>query len=284
MAAAGTARRRVPFRGRRAEERRKRRGILRGIIWGALLLGILAGIWYGTRLPFVSLSAVVVSGGETIDHEAVAGAVEEALSGTYVLLVPKRFSYTYPHDRVADAVANVARVKEVDVRRTSRTELAVAVSEYLPHALWCPSLDEPAGCVFLDEEGYAFAHAPNLRGALFLRYAREGVTPAEDVQFSGEARMQADREFVRALSQEHNLRIYAVREQAVGDRRYLVRGGGEILVAGDANIQEVYENLTSVLASEEFAHLAPGNFEYVDLRFGSQVFVKEVEGLQGEDL
>jgi hypothetical protein len=37
----------------------------------------------------------------------------------------------------------------------------------------------------------------------------------------------------------------------------------------------VFQNLKTILASEEFAHIAPGEFQYIDLRFGDKVFVRE---------
>ena len=39
---------------------------------------------------------------------------------------------------------------------------------------------------------------------------------------------------------------------------------------------DVVENLLVVLASPEFSHLNPGNFSYIDLRFGEKVFVNEI--------
>jgi hypothetical protein len=38
---------------------------------------------------------------------------------------------------------------------------------------------------------------------------------------------------------------------------------------------ETLSNLETILASGTFTHLKPGNFQYVDLRFGSKVFVNE---------
>ena len=39
----------------------------------------------------------------------------------------------------------------------------------------------------------------------------------------------------------------------------------------------VIENLKTILVSEEFSHLKPGNFQYIDLRFGNKIFVNEEE-------
>ncbi len=52
-------------------------------------------------------------------------------------------------------------------------------------------------------------------------------------------------------------------------------GGSELKTVASKDAQETIDNLLVVLASEEFAHLKPGNFQYIDLRFGNKVFVNE---------
>ena len=47
----------------------------------------------------------------------------------------------------------------------------------------------------------------------------------------------------------------------------------------DDSFDRVFANLSSVLESESFTHLEPGNFQYIDLRFGNKVFVNEELGV-----
>jgi GDP-D-mannose dehydratase len=41
------------------------------------------------------------------------------------------------------------------------------------------------------------------------------------------------------------------------------------------SVEATLSNLSTVLRSEEFAHLQTSNFHYIDLRFGSKVFINE---------
>ena len=54
-----------------------------------------------------------------------------------------------------------------------------------------------------------------------------------------------------------------------------VAGGGQIKVTLTQPIEDSLGNLEVLLSSPDFDHLAPGNFQYIDLRFGDKVFVNE---------
>ena len=58
------------------------------------------------------------------------------------------------------------------------------------------------------------------------------------------------------------------------DAFYTMAGGGELRTSL-AEAVVPFENLQAILQSEEFSHIKPGAFQYIDLRFGSRVFVNE---------
>ena len=69
--------------------------------------------------------------------------------------------------------------------------------------------------------------------------------------------------------------VSKVQIDGVGDSYFTVIGGGEFKVSLKQSTKETLDNFKTVTGSEQFAHLKPGNFEYIDLRFGSKVFVNE---------
>lgn len=248
------------------------------MIVGLLCVGVGVGVWYGTRLRACSISTVTVTGGTTVDPAAVERRVQSALDGSYFFLIPRRFSYTYPHDRVVSAAKEVVRVQDIVVERVSRTALSVTVTEYMPYALWCKSIDtteEDSHCLFVTREGWAFAEAPSLQGAILLRYATEGREPQARTMLAPADYMQATRAFAAALAEKHGLYVRAIVETPDGDVRYRLRGGGDLLLKRDADVGNALGNLGALLASNEFKHISTDGFMYVDLRFGDKVFVKE---------
>lgn len=253
------------------------RRMRRMMLMGLLCAGIAAGVVYGTRLRTFNISTVTVTGGVTVDLAAVERKVQSALDGSYFFLIPRRFSYTYPHDSIVSAAKEVTRVQDVVVERTG-TALSVIVTEYMPYALWCKSIDSVEGdshCLFVTEEGWAFAPAPSLRGAILLRYATEGREPQVQTMLAPADYMKATRDFAAALAEKHGLSVSAIVETPDGDVRYRLRGGGELLLKRDADIGDVLGNLGALLSSDEFKHISTDGFVYIDLRFGDKVFVKE---------
>lgn len=240
-----------------------------------VLIGlIVTGIWYGTRLTALTISTVDVVGGETIPHEVIRDIAEIHLDGVYLHLIPHRFAWLYPHDLIADAILRTERVKHVRVERSSGTVLAVAFEEYRPFALWCPGIDSNE-CFFLDREGYSFASAPRLDGGAFLRFSIDGVSPEANTQPFEATFIRDMTTFVSRVYDELGFNIIEVTKVAEDELVYHVAGGGQIKVSLRMSHDETYENLVTLLRSEQFGHLSPGHFAYIDLRYGNKVFVHE---------
>lgn len=235
---------------------------------------LIISVWYGTRIDALTISTVTVKGGETIQHAEVERIVRSKLEGTYVRLVPKTFAFTYPHDAILKEVHAIHRVKNVQVTRVGGNELLVEFDEYVPHALWC-NHSESSGCYFLDENGYSFAPAPTLLGGAFLRFVSIGKDPAEHTQAFEQYEYTRVHELVRALA-EAKWFVDKAEVDAAGDAFLTIVDGGLFKVSLKQSPQETVANLLTVLGSDKFAHIKPGNFEYIDLRFGEKVFVNEV--------
>ncbi len=249
--------------------------IAKGVLRLFIIVFFLALTWYITRLPFFTISEVIVEGGETIPHDEVRAKVLQELQGAYVLLIPKQFSYLYPKERIEEVLRSNERMYGIAVTRLSRTKIQINFKEYVPHALWCAFERPDIPCYFITEKGYAFAEAPTLSGGAFVRHQQEGLTEiTRGSAFTEEALHSLDA-FIMRIMQERALRISSVVHRQNGDLELLINGGGMILVSGKKDFLEAFDNLTAVLTSEEFKHIEPGNFKYIDIRFDHKVFVNE---------
>jgi hypothetical protein len=256
--------------------------LLKQLAVGAVLFTVfalvLAGVWYGTRVTSLTLVTVAVAGGETIDHNAVEIAVQGALDGAYLGIIPRRFAWWYPQAAVYDAVHAVPRVKDPQVMRMSGTELAISFDEYVPFALWCADKTNDT-CIFIDETGYAFTTAPKLTGGALVRYRSLGATPRVGDRMTSAEHIQTMTEFIRLAARDAQLEISLVEFDSADDVFYVLAGGGELRATLRDPATQVLDNLRTILASKEFSHIEPGNFQYIDLRFGNKVFVNEELGV-----
>ena len=77
------------------------------------------------------------------------------------------------------------------------------------------------------------------------------------------------------LLAEHGWFVSHIEFDQVGDVFLGIVSGGELKVIAAEPPESIVENLLTILASDEFSHIKPGNFQYIDLRFGNKVFVNE---------
>ena len=142
----GKNKRKVGKRNQKAFESNWKRQVGIGVILTCCIGLIITGIWYGSRVQSLTITAVEVVGGETIPHEEVRRLADEVLIGSYYRLVPKQFALTYPKTAITDRIKRLERVKNVQVERTSGTTLQIVFEEYTPAALWCGVAHESRLC------------------------------------------------------------------------------------------------------------------------------------------
>jgi len=247
--------------------------IFLGLLFFATLTLFISAIWYITRLETFTVSTISVTGGFTLNKEAIRKASEGQMEGAYWKLIPKRFSYFYPEADVLAAVSQFERIKDVKVERISRREVIVTFGEYVTDALWC-DIKDIKKCYLLDDLGFAFAPAPDLSGASLLRY----YSPEKEPENKSYPFTTTDYQNAKQLAYFLNNYGWFVTTVEINSNRdafYTLAGEGEIKVTLSLDATETMENLLAVVGSEEFSHLTPGNFQYLDLRFDTRVFVNE---------
>ena len=249
--------------------------ILRGVLRISLLVVFVVGVYYGTRLHAFTISTILVEGGETVSHDEIRAKAESVLEGTYLGIIPKRFTYFYPRTALNSAISDVSRVYNVLIVKENATTLKITFDEYVPYALWCVYQRDDIPCYFLSESGFAFAEAPPLRGGALIRYYTESGIDIKKGNVIDSQLLSNITWFITHVDTELNFRISTVIYRNNKDIEFSVNGGGIFLVASGKDMQHTYENLKTVLQSDVYKHLAPGNFKYVDVRFDNKVFVNE---------
>jgi hypothetical protein len=152
--------------------------------------------------------------------------------------------------------------------------LHITVDEYIPYALWCHEHHE-SDCLFVDNNGVAFAPAPDLEGGSLYRFFTLGTVPTiQSVLREGQTLTQVVT-IAESLETNFLLPVTKIELDAVGDVFFRVVGGGEIKTTLSQTATTTLENLALVLSADEFSAIAPGTFQYIDLRFGNKVFVND---------
>ncbi len=246
-------------------------GLLVLIVAG--LIGV--GVWYGSRVDSLTITKVVVRGGETINHRKIKDITFQTLHGMYVGLVPRKFAWFYPKEEILETLHKIERIHNISTVRESGTTLSIYFEEYTPSALWCDSVESEA-CMFIDSYGYSFGQAPRLLGGALIRFISTGKKSTVGEMFTYDDSLESLFKTGDLLS-ERGWYISHIELDQVGDAFLTVVGGGELKVTASVPPEETIANLFVVLESEQFSHIKPGNFQYIDLRFGNKIFVNEEE-------
>jgi len=262
---------------KRARIRTARSTYIIQILKGFFILGFFIGlgwsVWHGTRLPSLTISEIEISGGDTINHNVVRKAVETELEGTYLAFIPKTFTYLYPASAILSSVEAIPRIKDVNIKKVNNQKLSVVFDEHEPRALWCD--ENSQHCLLVDEKGYAFTDAPNLSGGSLLRFVIEDTPLLLRQHMLSESELSQALAFSEALKNEFGFTVERVWYEQNKDITYTLVGGGKLLTNSEEAIEVTLSNLATILDSENFLHLRPNNFQYIDLRFGNKVFVNE---------
>jgi len=241
---------------------------------------IVTGLWYGTRINMLTLSAVTVEGGETIPHAVVEEITRDTLEGKYMGIIPRRFAWWYPEEEIIQNILQIPRMKNPQVERDGGKTLSIVFEEYEPYALWCTERASE-NCLFVDKIGYAFGVAPKLSGGAFLRYRTLGREMAVGSTMAERRDIDTMERFVALVDENLNFSINQIETDTAGDVFYILAGGGEFKATLRDDAARVFDNLKTILASKEFSDVKPGSFQYIDLRFGNKIFVNEEMGEVG---
>lgn len=259
--------------------------LLKQIGIGVLVLSftslIVAGIWYGSRLETFTIANVTVEGGETISHDLIKNIAEEEMKGEYLGIVPKQFAWFYPQSEIETALSKIERITNVSLSVIDDKELRITFDEYVPYVLWCNSVDSK-DCLFVDDKGYAFAKAPNLSGGSFLRFSKLGEETKLQTEMVGKEQFSKLIE-IKNLLEARDWFVSQIEIDKEEDAYLKLSPSSDLKITLRQSPTETVDNLFAVLSSEEFATLKPGNFNYIDLRYGNKVFVKVADNVAEED-
>ena len=253
--------------------------IVRQIVLGIIVLScvalLLTAVWYAARIESFTVTNINVSGGKTIDETLIVKKVEKELEGNYFKFIPKRFAFWYPEEEIVKKISEIERIKDVKVSRVSGTDVDIKFDEYIPEALWCDGdSDTDEICYFLDDTGYSFGKAPVLTGESLVRYYKLGAKPDRNTSPFEIEDYEATRKFGEFLRRDGWF-VTRVEIDTMRDVFYTLARGSELKATLLDDPIKPYTYLATLRQSKEFEHLDSGNFQYIDLRFGSKVYVNE---------
>lgn len=267
--------RRTPLPQRRSA-RNTRRSFVFTPLATTLVLMVCAVLWatltyYGTRAALFQVDTVQVQGGTTISPMAVRSVAEEVLEGSYFGLVPYRFTYRVPYAEIEERLRDMPRLANVRITQPERNILSIEFEEHQPHALWC----DTETCMFINQEGYAFADAPaSLTGSLYPRVVVASTSPKYGNYVPADIPLR-EMFALRVSFAAYKLSLVETQYIDEHDVWYHFTDGGIIKTRRSDSADLIQKRLEQLFSTKEYAVLPKDGFKSIDLRFGNRVYVKD---------
>jgi hypothetical protein len=258
-------------------QRRRRRLLLiaAAVIFFVLVVCTLCVLFFNA--PFLRITAVSATGGEVVPSSSIEEVVKHDIAGKYAYLFAKNNIFIYPKKGIEGHLLELfPTLKTAGVHAKDFHTIAVTVVERTPVALWCGATQGADGtCLLLDENGLAYANAPQYGGAVYRTYF--GALPAGPLpkQYLTPDEFRTLAALATAFEKKvapDTLSAVAVDENS--DVRLRFAGGYDILVALHDDTGQIFDRFSLALTSAPFASHTLADFEYVDMRFGDKVYYK----------
>lgn len=291
---------------KRFVERKKTRLTVMGVLC-LIILGTAAfSAVKLVNLQWFSIQRVYVIGPDQDIAPSLEAAVLDAIQGSYAGLFARSNTFLYPSNAVVRAVLGVSpRIASVSIHRAGLQALAISVTEKAPAAIVCASLpdfsdssqspDQSADCYFADGTGYIYGKAPTYSGSVYNRYYAPDLSgdAASTTPIGSFATSTAEFDALQSLFAD--LKAASIQASAV-----LIKDGGEYELyaqnpsqtadasSTDGNLTVIYFNDARPFADQMVNLISfwkqmtdtarakdkPLSFEYIDVRYGSNVFYR----------
>ncbi|HEY4499438.1 MAG TPA: hypothetical protein VJH94_05280 [Candidatus Paceibacterota bacterium] len=235
----------------------------------------------------ILITSLVVEGNALIPTEAIRERANEALSGYYFLLFPKRNTFLFREKTLVSSLKDsFPAIGSLELQKISLSGLKIVVHERQPFAIWCPSGSQggdsrSTDCYFLDREGMLFTEAPHFSSGVYLRFE----SAATDSSVLGNFVMPPERfsEFLFFLKSFKPLGLdvsQIVIEKGAGnieDYTLVLTKGTKLYINALQSLEATLQNVSTFFTDPEIAMKKEAFLErvaYVDFRFWNKVYYR----------
>lgn len=266
-----------PLKKTRLHKQKRRKLLLKiaGVI--LLLVAMVAGITWLSRLTMLNLSAIEVEGNAAVPAEDIEVIAQRHLEGMIYYLFPRSNKFLYSKDLILeDIVTAIPRVKEVELSVKGQT-LVVNVLERAPAYTWCTGAPKKTkeDCYFIDNDGFIFSKAPTFSGNAYVAFYGlvQKELPIGSTYLDKNTFLNLDGiiEFFKLKE----IPTYALLASSNGNFELYFEQGGKLIFKNTQASTTVTSNVelfmrdTKVLTAAQLPLL-----DYLDVRFGNKLYVK----------
>ncbi|MDD5165602.1 MAG: hypothetical protein PHG25_03685 [Candidatus Pacebacteria bacterium] len=243
----------------------------------------------------MTISEVTVFGADQDITQSIHDAAEVKLQGNYLGMFSRRNAFLYPSTSIVDTIKSTfPRVLDVAISRDGWTHIRVTVNQKIPRAIVCATLpnfdndtltlngDDP--CYFADEHAYLFERSPGFSGHPYNVYYIPGLLSIGSTTnyigtYATTTEEFKDLQSFYDAAQNAGIPVDGILVKDAGE--YELYASTTIIYFNNAeNLTEEHDNLGAFwkhMTAQARVDKKPLIFDYIDLRFGSNVFYKIIK-------
>lgn len=252
---------------------RRKRLILKAIIFAFIFVAFFAGIAAFFRIPYFQVEKIEISGNSLVNTNDLIEAVKIKLDGKYLGLFPKRNIFIMPKGKSLTMLPQeFKRIKNINIDKKYFSAIAVKIEERSNSALFC----QKENCAYADESGFVFEKAPYFSGAVFLKLIDQRWPDKVIEDFMG-SNLIEESEFKKilefgGLTAKTGGGITEVVLKKENIYEFYTKEGWKIILNDKNEPQSAYLNLTTALDSNIKDKRT--KLDYIDLRLGNKIYFK----------
>lgn len=258
-----------------------------------LLIGVLFVVSVSrlSSIKFLSIKDIEIRGTTSDIVEISNKIIRTEISGNFIGLLSKSNIFLYPHDRLVKLLNDVSpKIKSATIVRQGLGRIVVNIVEKTPVATVCAKLpdvlDEGSSfsnleeCYLVDSSGFIFGKTASTSASANLNhYYMPALSELETDNKSLITNYATSSAFFSVLQNLYNGAI----KSKLKPKSFLVKDGDEYEMYIDDtvvyfnNIRSLDEQLANLVAFWEHTLTNgknPGKYEYIDIRYGSNVFYR----------
>ncbi len=274
-----------------------------------LICIVVFGIVKSINANVFHIDTVQIFGADEDTVSSLHTIADQTLDGSYMGLFSHRSSLIYPHDSLVAAIISTStRILQVTIRRDGWHSLIISVNNKVPVAIACTTLPDWDGdtlntdsdsCYLTDHTGYMFKKSASMSGQIYNRYYVPDVldlSTSTDIDGLGYMATSTT-EFMSLQNLYESIKSAEMDPQAL-----LIKAGGEYELyihqkgpstgtTSTNNMAVIYFNnarpfdvqLSNLLSfwgrmsSDSAIKKVHARFEYLDIRYGSNVFYRLIK-------
>lgn len=271
-------------------KRKKKKNLILIVFFSFIILLFLLFVSFLSKLSFLQIDTVEISGTDARLSESIRASVLEDLSGRYLWLLSRSNILIYPKSDIEKSLVHISPViKNVDVSRNGRKSILINVTEKSPYNIICTNLPDftshivDDSCYFADKDGFVFKKVDRDSDSISKLYIQTGSTTILGSIPVEKSRYEALSSIYKKI-QQSGIEVVGLLLGSANDELYIKNvysntDGPSLAVVyfnEKNNLEDMYTNLVSFwdhMKKDKIQH----EFSEIKLQFPPNVYYTEVK-------